>query len=98
MLPQERIEEIRAKLLSRGYYLKCRPNVYAAAMRDTSTEYPPKPLAAAVRAALIGPLPDGSPPQVAASGATDREAVEKAFGEWQRQATNAPSNDPGAAA
>lgn len=86
MLPQERIEQIRDELLGQGYYLKCRPNVYAAAMRDTSMEFPPKPLAAAVRSALIGRLPDGSPPQISASGATDREAAEKAFGEWQRQA------------
>jgi hypothetical protein len=100
VLAQERIDEIRAELLAQGYYLKCRPNVYAAAMRDVSLEFPPKPLAAAVRCALIGRLPDGSPPQLSASGATDREAAEKAFDEWQRQADDARPPDearPGAA-
>ena len=86
MLAKERVEEIRAELYTQGYYLKCRANVYTAAMRDVdlSTEFPPKPLAAAVRCALIGRLPDDSPPQVSASGATDREAAEKAFDEWLR--------------
>jgi hypothetical protein len=86
MLAKERVEEIRAELHTQGYYLKCRANVYTAARRDVdlSTEFPPKPLAAAVRCALIGRLPDGSPAQVSASGATDREAAEKAFDEWQR--------------
>jgi hypothetical protein len=94
MLAKERIEEIQAELRSQGYYLKCRPNVYAAAFRDTSLEFPPKPLAAAVRCALIGRLPDGGPPQISASGATDREAAERAFDEWQRQADDATPNDP----
>lgn len=89
MFAKERVDQIRAELLSRGYYLKCRPNVYAAAMRDVSLEFPPKPLAAAVRAALIGPLPDNSPPNISASGATDREAAEKAFAEWCRQSDEA---------
>ena len=88
MLAKKRVEEIQAELLSHGYYLKCRANVYTAAMRDVdlSTEYPPKPLAAAVRRAVIGRLPDGNPPHISASGATDREAAERAFVEWQRQA------------
>jgi hypothetical protein len=89
MLAGERIEEIRSELLTYGYYLKCRPNVYAAAMRDVSEEFPPKPLAAAVRSASIGPLPDSNPPQISASGATDREAAEKAFDEWQRHGNDA---------
>ena len=88
MLAKKRVEEIQAELHSHGYYLKCRANVYTAAMRDVdlSTEYPPKPLAAAVRCAVIGRLPDGNPPQISASGATDREAAERAFLEWQRHA------------
>jgi hypothetical protein len=86
MLARERVEEIRAELHAHGYYLKCRANVYTAAMRDVdlSTEFPPKPLAAAVRAALIGRMPESNPPRVSASGATDREAAERAFDEWQR--------------
>jgi hypothetical protein len=86
MLARQRVEEIRAELRSYGYYLKCRANVYTAAMRDVdlSTEFPPKPLAAAVRAALIGRLPESNPPQISASGATDREAAERAFDQWHR--------------
>ena len=82
----ERIQEIRGELLSHGYYLKCRPNVYAAAIMDESLEFPPKPLAAAVRRALIGPLPETNAPQISVVGATDREAAERAFDEWQRHA------------
>jgi hypothetical protein len=94
MVAARRIEEIREELRFCGYYLKCRPNVYAAAMRDTSAEFPPKPLAAGVRSALIGPLPETSPPQVSASGATDGEAAEKAFDEWRRQADDGTLEGP----
>jgi hypothetical protein len=96
MLAKERVEQIREELRAQGYYLKCRGNVYAAAMRDVdvSTEFPPKPLAAAVRAALIGRLPDSNPPQISASGATDREAAERAFVEWQRQADDGNLKTP----
>ena len=82
MLAKDRIEEIRRELLTKGYYLKCRPNVYAAAIEDPSLEFPPKPLAAAVRRALIGPLPETNDPEISVTGATDREAAERAFGEW----------------
>jgi hypothetical protein len=100
MLAKERVEEIRTELRSYGYYLKCRANVYTAAMRDVdlSTEFPPKPLAAAVRAALIGRLPESNPPEVSASGATDREAAERAFVEWQRQAGEGEPQDSRASA
>jgi hypothetical protein len=87
MLARERIEEIRGELLAHGYYLKCRPNVYAAAVEDESLEFPPRPLAASVRRALIGRFPENSDPEISVAGATDREAAEKAFVEWQRQAS-----------
>lgn len=96
MLPKERIEEIRRELLSHGYYLKCRPNVYAAAVEDPTLEFPPKPLAASVRRALIGPLPESNDPEISVTGATDREAAEKAFGEWAT--TRGEADDPGTAA
>jgi hypothetical protein len=94
MLAKDRIQEIRDELLSHGYYLKCRPNVYAAAIMDESLEFPPKPLAAAVRRALIGRLPETTPPQISVVGATDREAAERAFGEWQRDADDGSQRDP----
>ena len=78
----ERIEQIRRELLAKGYYLKCRPNVYRAALEDPTPEFPPKPLAAAVRRALIGPLPETNDPEISVTGATDREAAERAFDEW----------------
>jgi hypothetical protein len=94
MLAKERIQEIRGELLSHGYYLKCRANVYAAAIMDESLEFPPKPLAAAVRRALIGRLPETNPPQISVVGATDRDAAERAFAEWHRHADDGMIRDP----
>jgi hypothetical protein len=61
---------------------------------DESLEFPPKPLAAAVRRALIGRLPDSNPPHISVAGATDRDAAEKAFREWQLQAGDAVPIEP----